>query len=78
MGKQNKQVTFEESLSHLEAIVKKLETGNLSLDQSLEEFQQGVKAYKDCNDMLNTEEGKVTLIREENGEVLENLDFEEL
>lgn len=78
MGKENKQVTFEDSLSLLESIVKKLETGNLKLDESLEEFQRGVSAYKDCNEMLNEVEGRVNLIREQDGEILENLEIDKL
>ena len=61
----------------LENIVKKLEDGNLTLDQSLEEFQKGIEAYKNCNDMLNKVEGKVKLIVEENSDI-EIFDFKSL
>lgn len=76
MGK-DKNINFEESIKDLENIVKKLEDGNLTLDQSLEEFQKGIEAYKNCNDMLNKVEGKVKLIVEENSDI-EIFDFKSL
>ena len=76
MGK-DKNINFEESVKDLENIVKKLEDGNLTLDQSLEEFQKGIEAYKNCNDMLNKVEGKVKLIVEENSDI-EIFDFKSL
>lgn len=76
MSKKNEHTNFEASIEALEAIVKKLEDGNLTLDQSLEEFQKGIEAYKYCNKTLNQAEGKVKLIVEEN-KGIEITDFED-
>lgn len=77
MGKKKEYTNFEESVKSLESIVKKLEDGNLTLDQSLEEFQKGVEAYKYCNQVLNQAEGKVKLIIEKDNDDIEVLDFKE-
>lgn len=75
MGK-DKHINFEDSVEDLESIVKKLEDGDLTLDQSLEEFQKGIEAYKSCNEMLNKVEGKVKLIVEQNSDI-EIFDFKD-
>ena len=77
MGKKKGYTNFEESVESLESIVKKLEDGNLTLDQSLEEFQKGVEAYKYCNQVLNQVEGKVKLIVEKESSQIEIIDFKE-
>ena len=77
MGKKKEYTNFEESVKSLESIVQKLEDGNLTLDQSLEEFQKGVEAYKYCHQILNQVEGKVKLIVEKESSRVEILDFKE-
>ena len=77
MTKKAKYDGFEDSIESLEAIVKKLEGGNLSLKQSLEEFQKGVEAYKYCNEILNQIEGEVKLIVETENKDIEIFDFED-
>jgi exodeoxyribonuclease VII small subunit len=47
-----KKQNFEESLDELENIVKKLEQGDITLDQSLEFFEKGVSLYKYCQSEL--------------------------
>lgn len=76
MSKKDEHTNFEDSIAVLENIVTKLENGNLTLDQSLEEFQKGIEAYKYCNKALNQAEGKVKLIVEEN-EGVEITDFKD-
>lgn len=78
MAKSNKNNTFEDSLKNLEKIVKKLEDGNLNLNESLEEFQKGVEAYRYCNEALNQVEGKVKLIIESENKEVEINDFDDL
>lgn len=53
---------FEESMSELEKIVNKLEVGDLSLDESLEQFTKGIELYRYCNKVLNDVEGKIKVI----------------
>ncbi len=50
---------FESNLSKLEKIVEKMEAGNLSLDESLVAFEEGIRLSKDCNKRLNQAEEKV-------------------
>ena len=50
---------FEKNLNKLEKIVEKMEAGNLSLDESLSAFEEGVRLSKDCNQKLNQAEEKV-------------------
>ena len=50
---------FENSLNRLEKIVEKMEAGNLSLDESLAAFEEGIRLSKDCNKRLNQAEEKV-------------------
>lgn len=63
--------TFEESIAELEEIVAKLEGGNVTLDESLTLFEQGIKLSKNCQKMLDTAEKKVSiLMTDNNGEVI--------
>lgn len=55
----DKKPTFEISLKNLEEIVKKMEEGELSLDQSLKKFEEGMDLVKFCDKSLNEAEGRV-------------------
>ena len=67
MAKEN----FEESMKKLETIVTELENGNLNLDESVKKFEEGMKIAKQCNNILENAEKKITIVLEKNG------DFEE-
>jgi exodeoxyribonuclease VII small subunit len=54
--------SFEESLKKLESIVDKLEKGELSLEDSLELFEEGVSLSTACKKELDTAEGKVQML----------------
>ena len=61
---------FEESLQELEPIVQRLENGNLSLDESLALFEEGIKLSRLCSQRLDEAEKKVEiLLKNENGSV---------
>jgi len=53
---------FEQKLKRLEEIVKKMEAGDLELDQSLKLFQEGIGLTKDCQAHLNEAELKVKML----------------
>ena len=57
-----KKKSFEDSLKELENIVSKLESGELALEKSLEEFEVGTKLYKECKDQLSIAEKKIALL----------------
>jgi len=69
-------ITFEQSLKELELIVRNLESGNIPLDKSLENFEKGVHLVQHCNTLLDNAERTVKkLARSDTGEVIEE-DFE--
>ena len=58
--------TFENAMKRLEAIVQDLESGELSLDEALKKFQEGVKLSKFCASKLDETEKKVSLLLKDN------------
>ena len=69
MAKEN----FEESMKKLETIVTELENGNLNLDESVKKFEEGMKIAKQCNNILEDAEKKITILLEEDGELKEEI-----
>ncbi|MBA5941883.1 MAG: exodeoxyribonuclease VII small subunit [Methanophagales archaeon] len=61
-------ISFEDAMKRLEAIVEELGRGNLSLEDSLNRFQEGMELYKVCNNKLDEAEYKVELLIEKGGE----------
>jgi exodeoxyribonuclease VII small subunit len=51
--------TFENSVKELDEIVSKMESGELSLDESLKLFEQGVKLTRACQKTLADAEAKI-------------------
>ena len=51
--KSDKTINFEKSLAELEALVAKLESGELALDESLADFKRGVELTRQCQMILN-------------------------
>mgnify|MGYP000977595938 CR=1 FL=1 len=75
MNNDNK-LSFEQAMKELEDIVRKLEDGELTLEESINLFQNGVKLSNQCSKMLDEVEHKVSiLIKDKNGEVVER-DFD--
>ena len=64
----DKKMNFESSLMELETIVKQLESGTLSLDESLSNFEKGVTLTKFCLKSLEDAEQKIMILTKENGE----------
>jgi exodeoxyribonuclease VII small subunit len=62
------QKKFEDSMKRLEEIVKDLEGGDLSLEESLKVFEEGTKLLKFCSDKLEEVEQKVSILLKENDE----------
>lgn len=63
-----KKQTFETSLKELERIVSRLEEGDLSLEDSLKLFEDGVKLSRECQERLNQAERRIeVLLKDENG-----------
>lgn len=67
---------FETSLAELESIVQRLEQGELSLEESLQQFERGVVLTRTCQKALRQAEQKIkVLARTGDGEVVEQ-DFD--
>ena len=58
MSKKN----FESSLVKLEALVGSLESGELSLDDSIKKFEEGISLYKGCRELLSEAEKKIAVL----------------
>ena len=72
-----KKLSFEKALTRLDEIVKKLESGEAQLDESLSLFEEGSGLVKHCEEMLNTAEQKVKLLKQDDSGVLAEISFEE-
>jgi exodeoxyribonuclease VII small subunit len=62
MGSNAIPLTFEKSLEKLESIVKKLESGELSLEDSIKAFEEGVRLAQNCGKKLDEAEKKVEIL----------------
>ena len=67
--KKEKELSFEESLLELEGIVKKLEVGDVPLDDAIEEFNKAMKLAKVCDTKLKNAEEAITKIVTPEGEL---------
>lgn len=63
----DKTISFEESMKLLEGIVRELESGNLSLEQSLAKYSEGVKLAKTCRDLLQNAEELIVKMEQDSG-----------
>lgn len=55
---------FEDSLKELDGIVEKLESGKLSIDESIDLYTKGIQLCKNCSEKLNDVKGKISLLEE--------------
>ncbi|MDW3714299.1 MULTISPECIES: exodeoxyribonuclease VII small subunit [unclassified Pseudomonas] len=62
---------FEQSLADLQALVERLESGELSLEDSLGAFEQGIRLTRECQGALSQAEQKVQILLERDGELEE-------
>jgi exodeoxyribonuclease VII small subunit len=62
-------INFEKTLEELEGIVEDLESGDLSLENSLKSFEKGIKLARQCREQLSKAELQVQKLIEENGEL---------
>ncbi len=68
----DKSPDFEKSLAELEQIVARMEAGDLSLEQSLQQFERGVALARECQQALQVAEQKVEILLKQSGS---NADF---
>ena len=64
-----KSYPFEQSLVKLENLVEKMEAGDLTLEDSLKTFEEGIRLTRECQQALSQAEQKVKMLIEENGQL---------
>ena len=69
---QEKKPGFEDSLSELEELVGKLESGDLSLDQSLAHFKRGVELTRHCQSILDDAQQTVEVLSQDQDTAVQN------
>lgn len=69
MARKKTSIDFEQSLADLQALVERLENGELSLEDSLAAFEQGISLTRDCQSALAQAEQKVQVLLERDGEL---------
>lgn len=67
MAAKKKAVDFEQSLNSLEALVNKMESGELSLEESLKAFETGIQLTRECQARLAAAEQQVQKLVEQQG-----------
>lgn len=72
---ENKQPSIENTLEQLESLVEKMESGELSLEDSLAAFEKGIKLTRQCQETLQKAEDKVQdLLKQSAGNSAEDAD----
>ena len=70
MTKTTKAIDFEQQLENLEALVASLESGDLSLEDSMKSFEQGIKVARECQKALKDAEQKVEVLTRQGNELV--------
>lgn len=60
-----KKMTYKELMDTLEEIIEKLETGDLSVEDSMEKYEEGVKITRELLEILNKAEEKVKIMQDQ-------------
>jgi len=71
-GTQIESLSFEDSFERLDQVIHKLESGELSLDESVTLYEEGVRLAEHCGRHLDNAEQRVTLILEAVADQLED------
>jgi len=61
-AKHKQDVSFEQALDGLTNTVEKLESGNLSLEESVAAFEEGVKLSRTCESLLDEAEQRINIL----------------
>ncbi len=68
MAKKKSPAPFEDALKELETLVEKMEQGELSLEDSLQNFERGIALTRQCQQALQEAEQKVEILLEKEGQ----------
>lgn len=64
-------MNFEELIKKLELIASELEKGDLSLEESIQKFEEGMKLSKKCNEIIESAEKKITILLQKDDKLVE-------
>ena len=67
----NKEKSFEEMIEELENIANSLEKDELTLDESVLKFEEGMRLSKECSNILDNAEKRIKILIDENDEIHE-------
>ena len=73
---EKKEMSFEQKLEELETIINQLETGEISLEESIESYTKAMKIVKECDEKIKSFEKQVSMMVGEQGK-LESFSIEE-
>lgn len=62
--------SFEDNLLEVDEIIEKLENGELTLTESIKDYENAMKLLKKSSDLLNKAEGKILKVTEDSGNIL--------
>ena len=57
-----KKITFEEALKQLESSADKLKRDGVTLEETIKSYEEGIKYYKQCSEILNDAKQKIEII----------------
>lgn len=77
-GLGSEELAFEEALARLEEVVRRLESGDVTLEESLRLFEEGVRLSRLCAARLDAAEGRMRALVEEADGTIKAVPFEEL
>ena len=77
MSEAPKEIEFESAMKKLEAIVQNLENGDLSLEQALKQYEEGVKMAAICSKRLTEAQKRVEVLMKTSGGKFKTEPFEE-
>lgn len=69
------ELNFEDAMKRLEEIANELEKNELDLDKSVEKFEEGMNLSKQCSEMLEKAEKKITMLVNDGNGNLEEEEF---
>ena len=76
MSKEVKEVSFEDKIKRLEAIVSELESGEVALEEAIDKYTEAMKLSRECSNKLTEVTEKVNKILSDNG-TLEDFEVNE-
>ena len=75
MANKKTKLDFEQTITQLEQIAKQLEKGDLSLEDSVSKFEEGMELSKQCNNLLESAQKRITILLKEEDNSLKEENF---